>query len=91
MKKKSILFDSIDLEILHILKTTKKSLGIMELSKKVGIAHKNFRPHLLKLQRYWFIDLTIVPGGRKINVVLREKGEQILSMFLTKQQNIKTK
>jgi len=50
-QRASVLFDSIDLEILEMLDKSNQGMGVLELATALKIKHKNLKPHIDKLRK----------------------------------------
>ncbi len=63
-RRAKILLDSIDIEIISMLK--KKPMAIMELRGKMKLKHYNLKAHLIRLNKLNLIKQTPVVKSRKI-------------------------
>lgn len=83
-RKSKVLFDSIDLDILNILKGLDNPIGVLDLGKKINLTHQNLKPHLEKLIKSDFI-IAIVQKDKfpknKINMTFNTEREEELIMF----------
>lgn len=65
-QRASVLFDSIDLEILERLDKSNQGMGVLELATALKIKHKNLKPHIDKLRKLKLIFIYKHPTDNKV-------------------------
>jgi len=65
-QRASVLFDSIDLEILERLDKYNQGMGVLELATALKIKHKNLKPHIDKLRKLELIFIYKHPTDNKV-------------------------
>jgi len=76
------IFDELDYQV--IIELSKKSLGVLALTKILNVEHKTAKKHIDRLESYGFIVIKHRPQNKKL-LVINEKAVKLLELLKNKE------